>query len=419
MAYLLVILDGAADCPSIELHGKTPLEIADTPNLDWIASRGRSCLVTVLPGGKVPQTHTGVLSILGYNIESVSLPRGPIEALGHFSHIPGGALCARCNFGSVVNGKITDRRVCRDITQKEADTLVDFIMKSVKLESGLRFLLGSVSTYRLSFVLCPDTRSLSDRVSNTDPGYATNAEYAVPQRNKTFDILPAKALDESDSSYFTANVINDFIWRSHEALSGHPLNKSREKTGNLPANFILARDFGIGLPNLESISGKYNLSSAYIFELPIELGLSRLLGMKPVGMPLDGDGNLDYTRLSEIMLSGIENHDLVVCHVKGPDDAGHDGDWKAKVHILKNIDKFLFSTIRKGFDFSRDIIVVTSDHATPWSIGTHTSDRTPVTAAGRGIIADRVKSFSEKACESGDMGLSRADQILPYIMGVK
>jgi 2,3-bisphosphoglycerate-independent phosphoglycerate mutase len=421
MAYLLVILDGAADCPEAELEGKTPLEIAKTPNLDWIAAHGRSCLVHVLQNNKVPQSHTGVLSLLGYDIKSEHVARGPIEAIGYYSYsqLPKGALSARCNFASLVNGRITDRRVCRDISQNEADTLTRHVVESVKLESNLQFQLTSISTYRLSLVIYPGDRELSYQISNTDPGYTVNADYSVPQRDKTFSVVWAKALNESKDSHFTARIINDFTRQSHKVLSQHPLNKLRETKGKLPANFILARDFGIGLPGFEKISEKYALSSTYIYELPVELGLAKLLDMDYVKVPVNSCGNADYIRLAEVISSEMNKYDLVVCHVKGPDEPGHDGDWKAKLDILEKIDRLLLSPIRTSFDFSKDIIIVTSDHATPWSMGTHTADKVPVIIAGKNISPDKVQSFSEKACLPGGMGLYYAHQIIPYIMEVE
>lgn len=39
MKYLVVLCDGMADYPVAELGGKTPLEAADTPNMDALAKK--------------------------------------------------------------------------------------------------------------------------------------------------------------------------------------------------------------------------------------------------------------------------------------------------------------------------------------------------------------------------------------------
>ena len=40
MKYLLILPDGISDLPLKELGGKTPLEAATHPNMDWIAREG-------------------------------------------------------------------------------------------------------------------------------------------------------------------------------------------------------------------------------------------------------------------------------------------------------------------------------------------------------------------------------------------
>lgn len=40
MKTLFLICDGMADRPVPELANKTPLEIANKPNMDWLAKRG-------------------------------------------------------------------------------------------------------------------------------------------------------------------------------------------------------------------------------------------------------------------------------------------------------------------------------------------------------------------------------------------
>jgi len=41
MKYAVIIPDGAADVALDDLEGRTPLAVAKTPHMDWIASNGR------------------------------------------------------------------------------------------------------------------------------------------------------------------------------------------------------------------------------------------------------------------------------------------------------------------------------------------------------------------------------------------
>ena len=49
MKYAIIIPDGAADEPLKELGGKTPLEAANTPNMDRVAMEGRQGIVRHRP----------------------------------------------------------------------------------------------------------------------------------------------------------------------------------------------------------------------------------------------------------------------------------------------------------------------------------------------------------------------------------
>lgn len=48
---VLFLGDGMADEPVAELGGRTPLQAADTPNMDAIARAGRSGTMLTLPAG--------------------------------------------------------------------------------------------------------------------------------------------------------------------------------------------------------------------------------------------------------------------------------------------------------------------------------------------------------------------------------
>ncbi len=420
MAYLLVVLDGAADRPEAELDGLTPLEKAKTPHLDRFALEGINGEIAVLKGGRVPQTHTGVLALLGYDLEPKRLPRGPIEALGHFGKSDSlqGALCARANFATVKDSRIVSRRVCRDLTQSESEILVDHVRSEVSGAIENAFWLKSISTYRLSLVFHAGRITLCSSISNTDPGYALNADYSVPQRDKEFPIASPRALDGSPEAQETAKLVSDFSALSHVALRSHPINLERERNGAPPANYIIIRDFGIGIPEVQSFREKHGLTASYIYQLPIERGLAQLLGMEHVS-PLRKDSEeAELKHLADLLLEHSEEKEFVVLHVKGPDEPAHDGDWREKRRILESIDHNLFGELEKRLDYSRNIIIVTSDHATSWSIGTHTSDRVPVLVCGGSLERDEVVRFSERDCRKGSLGISSADQLLIRVRGL-
>ncbi len=49
MKYIVLVADGMADYPVKELGDRTPLEAANTPNMDYIARFGRLGMVSTVP----------------------------------------------------------------------------------------------------------------------------------------------------------------------------------------------------------------------------------------------------------------------------------------------------------------------------------------------------------------------------------
>ena len=76
MKYIIVLGDGMADEPIAELGNKTPLQAADTPIMDWLASQGRCGRVNTVPEGFEPGSEIANMSVLGYDLYKVFEGRG-------------------------------------------------------------------------------------------------------------------------------------------------------------------------------------------------------------------------------------------------------------------------------------------------------------------------------------------------------
>src|SRR3972149_1486168 len=104
------------DLPIAELGGKTPLEAAETPNLDFLARKGKTGLMYTVKKGVAPESDAAVISLLGYDPFKYSTGRGVIEAVGAGIDVETGDLALRCNFATLGKGKeIIDRRVARSL----------------------------------------------------------------------------------------------------------------------------------------------------------------------------------------------------------------------------------------------------------------------------------------------------------------
>ena len=81
MKYVIVLADGMADLPLSELGGKTPLEYAETPYMDKLASGGSMGMVKTVPPSMKPGSDVANLAVMGYDPLKSYSGRSPLEAL--------------------------------------------------------------------------------------------------------------------------------------------------------------------------------------------------------------------------------------------------------------------------------------------------------------------------------------------------
>src|SRR5271157_6556245 len=111
MKGVFVILDGMGDLPDDSFEGKTPLEIAHMPNLDFLATRGEMGYMYSVRPGFIPESDEAIVSIFGN--ELISSSRGQLEAKGAGITLTHGDLAFRVNFAtidSLISKNIMDRR---------------------------------------------------------------------------------------------------------------------------------------------------------------------------------------------------------------------------------------------------------------------------------------------------------------------
>src|SRR3989475_13292536 len=83
MKYVILLGDGMGDQPLAELGGRTPLQAAKTPHLDFLARNGELGLVKTTPDGFYPGGDVTQLAILGYDPKKYYTGLAPLEAAGH------------------------------------------------------------------------------------------------------------------------------------------------------------------------------------------------------------------------------------------------------------------------------------------------------------------------------------------------
>ncbi|MDY5954102.1 MAG: phosphoglycerate mutase, partial [Kiritimatiellia bacterium] len=89
--------DGMADEPSELLGGRTPLQVAKTPNMDAIARNGRCGTLLTLPDGFPTSSDVANMSVLGCDLATELCGRGPLEAASQGIQLGANDLCFRMN----------------------------------------------------------------------------------------------------------------------------------------------------------------------------------------------------------------------------------------------------------------------------------------------------------------------------------
>lgn len=409
-----VVLDGAADRAIKQFDGKTPLEVAATPNLDQLASKGSLSYITILSEGLMPESDSGAMALLGYCPDIYYCGRGALEGLGldivsRYRY----SASFRINFASYdkVNG-LLERRTARDLSDFELQFLGKELQKNIRLPIKYEMIVFGRHRGVVSFV--SNEIALSGNVSNTDPGFKRIGHFGVPVNN--FDPIPqtCQPLEETEAAYTTARLVNMFSHYAACLLENHEVNQERKQNGKLPANYILFRDGGSACMNLPSFFDKYGMKLKMYGQLPAERGLAQLI-QADFFYTQALELQLDAEYLSNIVhVMSLDEADISFIHLKGPDEPGHDHNPIKKKEAIEKIDQYFFKELLccKNSD---DIVIVTCDHATPCELGIHSADRVPLLLSGKYWNGNLGYRFTEECAKEGTCLVKSADSILNYL----
>jgi len=401
-----VLLDGCGDRPVPDLNYTTPLEAAFTPNLDRIAAESRLGSVTTVGSRIAPESDIAVFNMLGYSFKQGYPGRGVIEAVGSGLEVNEGDIALRANLASAKGRMIVDRRAGRNLTQEEAELLARDL-NSIRLH-GAHFEFRATISYRGVLVIRGE-EPLRAAISNTDPAYARVGGFGAAKEPSGVDrIMRCVPESKERGAMRAAELVNEFTREARRVLDSSEVNKERLREGKLPANLVLLRDAGDHLPNPTPFETKYGMSGTALVEMPAEVGIAKLLGMKMVPIK----NRKDISEKARLFSSELRDGTVVYVHIKGPDEFGHDGDARGKKKNIESIDKEFFSAALKHID---DLtFVVSCDHATPCTLKRHSADPVPLLVSGIGRGDGR--RFNEANAALGSLGHLRGSEVLEKVV---
>ncbi len=385
---LLAIADGVGDRPCEILDWNTPLQYADTSNLDLLAAGGSCGIMDLYHAGIPVGTDLGHLILFGYGLEDYP-GRGPIEAFGDGMELIGGDIAFRCNFATVdENGLICDRRAGRI---RQGTNELAAALNGLEI-GGVQVHFKEATEHRAVMVLRGS--GLSAKVSDTDP------------KKESQPVKKAVPKDESPEAAFTAEILNQFLQKAQEILKNQPVNKEREQLGLPPANAIVTRGAG-QMTKIEKITESLGFTACCIASERTVLGVARLAGFDILTDPaFTGNVDTDIHKKARFAVEALKKYDFVVLHYKATDLMGHDNDPFGKVKAIERYNDML-GEVMKGIETEIStpvIIALAADHSTPCERKEHSGDPVPIVISGRNIRRDRVTAYNEIDCSEGGLG---------------
>lgn len=397
MKYLVLHGDGMADYPIPELGGKTPLQAANTPAMDYLSSRGMLGMVRTIPEGFPPGSDVGSLSLFGFDPRRYYTGRSPLEAAALGIGLGPGETSFRANLvclaggrfadedsGEIFEGAVMEDFTAGHITSADGKELISAI--DAGLGGGpFRFYPGK--SYRNLMI-----------ATGVFPDLVTTPPH---------DITGRMVLDHLPRGEGRGPILR-LMEESVPILAGHPVNFGRKGRGEPTANSLWLWGQGTA-PRLPSFRERFGLSGSVISAVDLVRGIAVLLGLKVIEVPgATGYLDTDYRGKVEAAFSALESDDFAYVHVEAPDEASHTGDLALKLRALEDFDQEIVGRTldaaggwegRPRTAGGQDVrLMLFIDHRTPISLKTHSSEPVPFAVfpmerrRGSGLPYDEVSA---------------------------
>lgn len=398
MKYVVILGDGMADRPLESLGNKTPLEYADTPKMDELASKGEIGLVHTVPDGMKPGSDTANLSVLGYNPRKFYSGRSPLEALSIGVPMKDTDIALRCNLVTLSEEEdcYEERKIIDhssgEISTEECAILLEAVKKELENEI-FHFYVGT--SYRHCLIW-------------------ENGE--VVELTPPHDVLGQRVGENLPDNELLRNMMK----RSYDILVNHPINAARREKGQNPANSCWF--WGAGTkPALYSFEERTGIKGAMISAVDLLKGIAVGTSMKVI--TVDGangglDTNYEGKAHAAVDVLTKEGYDFVYVHLEGPDEMGHQGSVEKKIKAIEYLDARIIRPIAEGLKNAGEEfrMVILPDHPTPICIRTHSSENVPYLLYDSTKERKANRHYNEREAEESGNLIAEGYQLMDYLL---
>ncbi len=368
-----------------ELEGRTPLEVANTPNLDAIAKRAETFgIAKTIPDPLPPGSDVGNLAVLGYDPTKYYTGRSPLEAASIGVSLGETDVTVRCNLVTLAekNGRtVMEDYSAGHITDDDAAGIIEDLKKEF---DGEEFSLSQGVSYRHLLLW----RGGNSDIRTTPPHDISGKEIAP-------------WLPSGDG----AEKLLSLMEKSRRILKDHPVNAKRRAEGKNTADSIWLWGEGTR-PDMPSLLELYGITGSVISAVDLVKGIGIFAEMEVIEVP-GATGYLDTNYAGKVngAIESLRRVDLAMIHIEATDETGHVGDARLKIQAIEDFDQKVVGPALAGMEqFGEYRVLVLSDHPTPIDLRTHTNEPVPfaiLDSANPSVKNDSLVYTEDSAAASG------------------
>lgn len=404
MKYLVILCDGMADTanPKI-LDGKTPMQMAKKPQMDFLAKNSMVGLCKTVAEGMKPGSDVANLSVMGYNTAECYTGRSPLEAASIGINLSETDVALRCNLVTLsddedYNSKTMVDYCAGDISSAEAAELIKTIEK--ELGNQIYSFYAGVS-YRHCLVVKNGTVELGNMTPPHDISGRVVGGYLSTHKN--------------------AKPLIDLMKKSYNILKDHPVNLERIKRGEKPANSIWL--WGEGKkPALQNFKEKFGVNASVISAVDLLKGIGILSGMQVPNVP-GATGYIDTNfsgKVEAAKQAFLNGADLVYLHFEAPDECGHRGEAENKVRAIEIIDTVAVKELCEFLSTQDDYrLLIMPDHPTPLETQTHSAEPVPFLLYDSRTQQNGPCCFNEQTAKDSEIFIEHGPNIMKMLLEVE
>ncbi len=385
MKYAIIIPDGCADEPQESLGGRTPLQAADIPAMDAVASSGVVGRSNNTPAALPAGSDTANLSLLGYNPLEHFTGRAPLEAAAQGIALGPRDWAVRCNLVTVEDQTMKSF-TAGHISSEEAAELIQAAQDKLG-GAELQFYPGV--SYRNLLVYRPGDRP---------------APFSMDTRTTPPHDLTDKSVLDDYPRGPGSDLLTHLMSETVKLFADHPVNAARIAAGKPPATNVWL--WGLGsTPHLKPFAELHGRQGAMITAVDLLRGLAALIGWQRIEVPgATGYLDTDYAAKGRYAIKALDEVDVVCVHVEATDEASHEGNARAKIEALEQISRHIVAPLHEALKKHGEYrILVTPDHPTPLRTKTHSHGYVPFAMAGSDITPDAATTYDDPTADRSSL----------------